>query len=142
MKNKKKLLIGVGIVIIVIVVILAIVSGKKKANVEVQGDNTYYLSSEVVQRQDINAIIPTKGTVRAKQSATVASEMSSDIESIDVEVGDHVNEGDVLLTLDTTELDKEIRDAALALKEANLNYQKGLNRDDEVLAKRNAESAL
>jgi HlyD family secretion protein len=142
MKSKKKLFIGAGIIIIIVIVILAVVSGKKQANAKDESGNTYYLSSEAVQVEDINAIIPTKGTVRAKNSVSIVSEMSSDIESIDVEVGDRVKEGEKLLTLDTTTLDKQIRDAELVLKEAKLNYQKTLNQNEKALAKRNAEAAL
>ena len=142
MKSKKKLFIGAGVIVIIVIVILAIVSGKKQANAKEETGNTYYLSSEAVQVENITAIIPTKGTVRAKKSVIVTSEMSSDIESINVQVGDRVEIGDTLLALDTTTLDKQIRDAELALKEAKLNYQNTLNQDDQVLAKRNAESAL
>ena len=120
MKNKKKIIAALVVVLVIVVIILAVVLGKRNAAESTSGQKVY-ISTDVVKTQDIEAIISTKGTVRAKESVDVYSDISSEVASVNVIEGQQVKKGDALMVLDTEALDNQIRDAELAVKIATLN---------------------
>ncbi|MGM0516242.1 MAG: efflux RND transporter periplasmic adaptor subunit [Pseudomonadota bacterium] len=82
------------------------------AGVQVQGD--WITVSE--DRVDDTALFP--GTVTASDQSPIASRMMGYVRSIDVEEGERVEEGQVLLTIDQTDVDSQIRQAEAALAKA------------------------
>jgi RND family efflux transporter MFP subunit len=58
----------------------------------------------LVEIESLAAVIPVDGTVTARQQAVVATRLMARITSIEVEVGDHVAAGQVLLRLGTDEI--------------------------------------
>jgi len=51
------------------------------------------------------------GTVRARTSATISSQVMGYVEQVSVQVGDRVREGQILVTLDARELEEAVRGA-------------------------------
>jgi multidrug efflux pump subunit AcrA (membrane-fusion protein) len=95
----------------------------------------------------------TTGTVRARTTATISTKLMSYVREVKVQVGDHVREGQSLVSLDTRDLDistrrteagrQEVRDAlpeadhAVAAAKANLDLaQSTFNRMQELFGKK------
>lgn len=57
------------------------------------------------------------GTVRARTSAVIAAKLMGYVRAVDVETGDHVREGQLLVTLDARDLDVNSRRAEAAREE-------------------------
>jgi RND family efflux transporter MFP subunit len=57
------------------------------------------------------------GTVRARTSGTVFSKLMAYVQQVTVQVGDHVREGQTLITLDTRDLDASVRRGEAGLAE-------------------------
>ncbi|MDK2867187.1 MAG: HlyD family secretion protein [Clostridiales bacterium] len=140
MKRKKKLITVLAIIAIVIVIVLAVVMGKKNEATGQSGQKVY-ISTDVVTKQALEATISTKGTVHAKESANVYSDISSEVTAIAVKEGDSVKEGDTLMTLDTETLDNQIRDAKLALQIAELQYAEATSSKVNKIAVDNANQS-
>ena len=100
MKNKKKLIIIVIAVIIGVFLIGGMLKGGKQAT-QLAGDpkGTLVNVGKAVTT-DIQTKISATGTVKAKAHETVFAETSTKVETVNVEVGDRVKKGDVLLTYD------------------------------------------
>ena len=85
--------------------------------------------AEVATKYVVSGEITTKirgsGTVAANETYEVALPQSRTVESVKIQVGDEVQEGDVLFTLDTAD-SQELKQAEDALRAANLAYQRAL----------------
>mgnify|MGYP006129908097 CR=1 FL=1 len=73
------------------------------------------------------------GTVLAKQDANLASLEQGLIKTILVEVGDHVTQGQTLLTLDNTLAKIELEQAQAIQLSAKIQYQEAQRLHEEVL---------
>jgi len=58
------------------------------------------------------------GTVRARTAAPISSRLMAYVQKVDVQVGDHVREGQTLVTLDARDLDSGLRRAEAGRTEA------------------------
>ena len=126
MKGKKKILIIiVGIICMVAIVVAATLKSKSEAGIS--SSDTVYASTEEVKLQNLSSSISTKGVVEAKASAKIYSEVAGLVRDVKVEPGDVVTEGQVVIELDTEELDKRIRDAKLQWEIASINYENATN---------------
>lgn len=102
--------------------------------------------SEVATKYVVSGEITTKirgsGTVSANETYEVTLAQSRKVESVKVKVGDEVQEGDVLFTLDSSD-SQELKQAEEALRAANLNYQRALiNATDTDYAKEDRDIQL
>ncbi|MDY4104512.1 MAG: biotin/lipoyl-binding protein [Oscillospiraceae bacterium] len=102
--------------------------------------------SEVATKYVVSGEITTKirgsGTVSANETYEVTLAQSRKVESVKVKVGDEVQEGDVLFTLDASD-SQELKQAEEALRAANLNYQRALiNATDTDYAKEDRDIQL
>ncbi|SPE27943.1 Efflux transporter, RND family, MFP subunit [Candidatus Sulfopaludibacter sp. SbA3] len=64
-----------------------------------------------VSAQDWPASYEATGTVHARVTGTIASKVMGYVQQVSVQVGDHVREGQVLITLDARDLDAAVRRA-------------------------------
>lgn len=62
------------------------------------------------------------GTTKVSEETSVTAEMAGRIQSINVDLGDHVSEGQVLLSIDGKDVDNNIKTAQAALELAQANY--------------------
>lgn len=125
MKGKKKYLVILGIVIIVAIVIVAAL--KSKSQDQESGTQAIYVDTAVIEMADLSSTITTKGTVEAKASAKVYSEVVGIVDQVLVEDGDVVTNGQTLVAMDTEKLDQKIRDAKLQWEIAQINYENATN---------------
>jgi RND family efflux transporter MFP subunit len=64
-----------------------------------------------VSTEDWPASYEATGTVRARTTATISSKVTGYVQAVTVQVGDHVREGQPLITLDARDLDVSMRRA-------------------------------
>jgi len=106
-----------------------------------------------VSTADWPASYEATGTVRARTTATISSKVAGYVQQVSVQVGDHVREGQPLITLDARDLDVSLRRAeagraevdsaipelenAMAAAKANLDLaQATFKRMEELAAKK------
>src|SRR3974390_562545 len=65
----------------------------------------------LVATQDWPANYEATGTVRARTTATISSKVMGYVQQVSAQVGDHVREGQVLITLDARDLEANLRRA-------------------------------
>jgi RND family efflux transporter MFP subunit len=69
----------------------------------------------IAQRENVPVILETSGTVRAVQRATLAAKIGGSIERLSLALGQHVQAGEVLLTLSAAELSARVAQARAQL---------------------------
>lgn len=86
-----------------------------------------YVRTLTLQRGTLDASISASGTVESDDVSSVTTELKYTVKNVNVQVGDTVNEGDVICTLDTEDLEKSIakmkESLADAKEKALKNYQ-------------------
>ncbi len=136
MNKKKKSKKTLWIVIIIVVVILGaggcaaanamknVSKGLTAMNTAMAGKNEEIYE---VKREDIRQEISTSGNTVGLKKDAYTSPVNAKVENICVEVGQVVKKGDVLVTYDATELDKELKKVQLQAKSeravGNANYE-------------------
>ena len=106
-KSKKPIVITI-IVVVVLLLIILIARGCSKMMTKV----TESLGEDVIVEEygmkDMTTYINTSGKVGSQTVCKVTTSLQYPIKEIKVEIGDRVKKGDVLCTIDTTELDEKI----------------------------------
>ncbi|MFQ6059560.1 MAG: efflux RND transporter periplasmic adaptor subunit [Anaerolineae bacterium] len=100
--------------LVVGVLILALLGGGYWAYRAVMGQRP--ANTALVRRGAITARVEAMGMVRAAREAHLSLKMGGTVQRIFVQVGERVEEGQVLLTLDTSELERKVREAELNLE--------------------------
>ncbi len=100
MSRRTRIIVGAAVV--VIAVLALIVSSRGRAN----SSSTYQTSP--AQRGELIATVGATGTVRAIQSAALDWQISGVVDKVNVKVGDPVKKGDVLATLDKSQLPQNV----------------------------------
>ena len=114
-KNGKKLVA----VLVVLVLLIAIFApkGKKKA---VSAETQYTTVSP--ENRDITNVYSASGTLSAANAYTVKPLVKGEVLTADFEVGDTVEKGDVLYTIDSSDVISGVEKAALNLNQAQRSY--------------------
>ncbi len=119
-KNRKWLFIGggVGLLVLCLVGFLVVRSGMQNVQAQLAG------TGEVVTAfvGDLSSGTTATGQVEARRTAQLTLASSGTVADVAVQVGDGVAAGDVLLQLDTTDLERAVANAeqSLIIQEANL----------------------
>ena len=69
------------------------------------------VETALIATQDWPASYQATGTVRARTTATISSKVMGYVQQVNAQVGDHVRQGQVLITLDARDLDVSLRRA-------------------------------
>jgi HlyD family secretion protein len=112
----KKVLIP--IIIVVVVGVLGVGAYLRFGASRAQGASTSNLSTATVEAGNIQATVNGAGNVSPKQQADLSFGQSGTVKSIDVQVGDRVKTGQLLASLDTADLELQVRSAQVNLKNA------------------------
>lgn len=121
-------------VLLVIVVIAAVVINRMMAAAVPASGTTYqYVRTTTLTKTSLEDSVTVTGTVASgsEASVTVADNAKTyKVASVEVEVGDEVQAGDVICTLDTSDLEKQIESAELSysdtLQSAQTTYDRAL----------------
>jgi len=119
--KRKKYVIG-GVVILVIILIVVVISQKNK------GNQVTTVQTAKVARQKIVETVTATGRIQPKTQVKISADVAAKITLLNVNEGDWVEQGDLLV-----QLDRERFRAAVESAEANLRS----NESNAVLAKEN-----
>jgi HlyD family secretion protein len=90
---RKKVIIGAVVLVVIAAVVYANVAFKKTEGVTV--------SVESVYKRNLESIVSASGTIRARRTVNITSEVTGKITRLAVEEGDHVKTGQFLLEVDS-----------------------------------------
>ena len=121
-KKKKKIVIIVIAIIAVVAVGISVMIKNAAKTVETTANT---VEVEPVALRDLSDTISLKGTVSGENSLNVTSKAASEITAVNVKVGDLVQEGDVLVTLDSASIKEKI--AELEKTVSNTDAVSGIN---------------
>lgn len=116
-KKKKKKVIIVIVVILILAAAAVLFFQRKKP--EQPGMTGAMVELQTVQKRDLSDAIALKGTIAGASRVNVTSKAASEITSVDVQVGDVVQEGDPLCTLDATSIQEKISQAQKTIANSN-----------------------
>lgn len=135
--SKKKIIGGVCAALAVVVVGGYVVTSQK-------GTSQVVVSTETLQQMDLKNTISLTGTVETQTGRKVYSTLNYPVEAVNVEVGDVVQEGDVLAKLKTDDLQLDIaqQQAAVAASKNQAAHQIEVSRKAYENAKENYENGL
>ena len=120
-KNGKKLVAV--LVIAAILVVLLVPKGQKKA---VNAETAY--TQVTPENRDITNVYSESGVLSAANSYTVKATVKGDVLTADFEVGDVVEKGAVLYTIDSSDVVSGVEKAELNLGQAQRSYDKTVDR--------------
>ena len=109
---KKKMIISGVCVLAAAAVVGGLVLGKG-------GTAQTLVSTELLQQMDLQNTVSLTGVVDTENGRKVYSTLSYLVESVNVEVGDTVEEGDVLAKLKTSDLELDIAQQQAAVDASN-----------------------
>ncbi len=115
---KRNVLIIVGVVIIVLAV--AVVFGMQQ--VSANAATAARVQTTPVQRGTLIATVNAAGNVSTPEEAAMAFQTSGKVAKVSVQVGDKVKKGQLLMQLDTTDLQLSLRNAQINLASAQASY--------------------
>ncbi|MDE5894315.1 MAG: hypothetical protein K2H45_15485, partial [Acetatifactor sp.] len=133
-KKHKKLCIFLVIAIILVILIARFVSNVQKA-AETMISMMNQQETAVVERRSLVESISATGSVTSADSKTVTAEVTGVKSlSVPVQVGDMVQEGDLLCLLDTTDLEENLANSELSLSVSQRRTQLDLESAQRGLA--------
>lgn len=135
--SKKKIIGGVCAALAVVVVGGYVITSQK-------GAAQMIVSTETLQQMDLKNTISLTGTVETQTGRKVYSTLTYPVESVNVEVGDVVQKGDVLAKLKTNDLELDIaqQQAAVTASNNQAAHQIEVSRKAYENAKENYENGL
>ncbi|BEP27921.1 efflux RND transporter periplasmic adaptor subunit [Helicovermis profundi] len=139
-KSRKNILIGVLIAAAIVGFFVFAIVKSKNGDSSIDG----IVSVKKVVKQDVDSTVFTNGVVVAKDSRTLYSDLSGKITSIIGKKGDWVKKGDILIKLDSTDIERNIEEAKIAL-EISKESLRELNKSGKSnfdIALRNTENDL
>ncbi len=112
--------------IICILLVAAIVIGSVFAFKNADSSSTSYafIRTTTISKGDLENSISATGSVESAETSSVTTSLSYTIKTVNVAVGDTVEEGDVICTLDTSELEEQIEREEESLEQSVSSAQK------------------
>lgn len=83
-----------------------------------------YVRTVTLQKGTLEDSISATGTVQSSEVSNVTTDLKYTVKTVDVQVGDSVEAGDVICTLDTSDLEESIQKLQESLAETKTNAQK------------------
>jgi HlyD family secretion protein len=121
MKGRTKVIIGV-VAVLAVVVAIAIVQGRKAKGIRVR--------TAKVARKDLVQLVTADGTVQAKTKVELSANIMGQITKLNVQEGDRVKKGDLLLVIDQARYASAVASSRAALE----SFQADLVRVREAAA--------
>lgn len=130
LKSKKaKVILIVVIVVVILVALIGRAVSKMTSAVETAMN---LVQVETVQKRDLSESISLTGTAAGISKTNVTSRAAAEVTAVNVQVGDQVKAGDLLCTLDSTDIEEQI-----ATAEKTINNESAV---ESNTAKQNAQA--
>ncbi|MCJ7630140.1 MAG: efflux RND transporter periplasmic adaptor subunit, partial [Longimicrobiales bacterium] len=111
MSSRRKIIIGVVLVLVLgSAAAISILQGGNRKGVEVR--------MEEVAKRDLVATVTVSGNVRARRAVDISADVMGRIIELNVEEGDDVTEGEILLRIDPSQLEAAVSRAQAMLSQA------------------------
>jgi HlyD family secretion protein len=110
MSRGKKILIGIGVLAVLAIMAVGALRGGRDGAVEVRTEN--------VSRRDLVAQVSATGYLEPKRSVDISADVSGRVVQLNVEEGDAVTEGDLLLVIDPARFEASVQRAEAGLAES------------------------
>lgn len=136
---KKKIIFGVSAVVLAGIVGAAALLSGFTSNTQ---STAQQVRATTLEKGDLSTSISANGMVYSASVTQVSSTLNYSVKSVYVSVGDHVNEGDVLAEVDTSELESSIAQKKASLSSSQASAQLNLTEAQNNLAiyERNLEA--
>ena len=112
MTRKKKWLIGIGIV-----VVLGAVAW---ANLGLNRPTGTQVTIEKIEKRDLESIVSASGKIQPKREVSISAETMGKVVALNVREGDLVTQGQVLLLIDSRNLETQVQNREASLASAKL----------------------
>ena len=132
------------IIIALILVAAIVLSGFAFKNKGGSTKSYSFIRTTTLTRGTLEDTVTSKGTIKSASTSNVTTSLNYTVKSINVEVGDTVKEGDIIITLDTSELEKQIEKEEKSLSKQKSSAQSAYNsaKSSYDKAKKNYNSYL
>lgn len=107
--------------LIILLLVVGIVAGVCYKYVMTQLTQPTFITDSV-KRGNIESVVLTNGVLYPSKLVSVGAQVSGMIEKIDVEVGDHINKGDLIAQIDNLAQQNALKEAEASLKSINAQY--------------------
>lgn len=84
-----------------------------------------------VERGEFVSVVTGTGQVSASNQVEVAAQVSGEVVSVPVKMGQRVNKNQLLAYLDSADASRQVEDAKLGLENAKLSYEKALKQSQD-----------
>jgi HlyD family secretion protein len=115
MTRKKKIFIGVGVIVLLGAVAFANLKFKKATGTSV--------TTEAVQKRDLESIVSASGKVQPKRSVNISADTMGRVTKLSVNEGDRVTRGQFLLEIDPRNLRTRVESGEASLQAASSQLQ-------------------
>jgi len=129
----------VGLVIIVIIAGVFVLTSAQRATTQAAGTTATQMG--VVKRTTLSAVVESSGSIEPHSSLNLSFNALGKVAQINVKVGAHVKQGDVLARLDTAALELQLRQDEQALIIQQATYSQTLTADTATISSTQAALA-
>lgn len=120
----KKAVIALVLVILAAVAAVLVLGQRRRFAAAASARTTTYIRTVTLQKGSLEDSISATGTVQSAETSNVTTDLKYTVKTVEVQVGDAVEAGDVICTLDTSELESSIQKLTESLAEAKATAQK------------------
>lgn len=123
-----KIILGIIVFLFAVVIVFNVIKGKmiEKA-IAGMGEKIYPVTAMTIQPQQWTPVIETTGLVRPNQGAMLSSQTSGTVSEVLVQSGQEVKKGDILVVLDSSVEQSNLRASLAQLSSVKATYQRYLN---------------
>ena len=135
MSRKKKIIIAVLVVVVL--------GGVAAANLSMKRSTAITVNVEKIEKRDLESIVSASGKVQPKRKVSISAETSGKVVNLQVNEGDLVTKGQLLLQIDPRNLETVVlnREASLNTQRSQLDQMRAQTENLRI-ALRQAEDAL
>ena len=120
----KKAVIALALLVVAAAAAAFLLRGRFVRPVSLPAASGSYVRTVTLQKGTLEDSISATGTVQSSDVSNVTTDLKYTVKTVNVQVGDSVEEGDVICTLDTSELEESIQKLQESLADAKAEAQK------------------
>ncbi|MGI5901493.1 MAG: efflux RND transporter periplasmic adaptor subunit [Desulfitobacteriia bacterium] len=137
LKKHRKKIVLFGVLILLILLVVIRLKGVKSPLESTEQQTYIPINAQTVEKQSIAAEITVSGKIQAEKEALIFPKSMGQVQSVAVKVGDYVTEGQILYSLDKSDLQATYDQAQAGYKLAKAGYE--MKKKEYELAKANYE---
>lgn len=136
-KGKRKIIIIVSVIAVLALAGFGITSCVSNTLESMSSVSDSSSDTFKIEKQNLTNAISVAGTVESDNLVKITSTLSARVQSLNVDIGDYVNEGDVLCVFDSSDIQKEYDDLKASIDRAD-----AMNQNTHKINQRNLDDAV